>query len=936
MSYYFGAGGYNQSQRFADQYDGASLSQSYGAPYGPACNTAFTAAQTPSCYVNGQFTPQGLILGPNNSFAQSQVADRDTIGNVHFYFPHKDGSRDDLQLLYDNSSLSTQVYSSTLDLGGVGFNQALNTALQNNSGTPLLANGHPNIGTYLDGYQLNLPTGGFLPANYQQYASLYYFPSSEKHAFGDAINPAIRDGFNNNQSISKLQFTKSLGTAAFARFYGFINYSDWLNTGPNSAYTNNILNNNLGISYDYELSTHSRGAGFIFNDQLGAQNLLTLEGDYVHSKVIRDNNTEMLNGLFGPNTANSRTTVGVAVDSTNSTNGICYTAAGVPVNCFKTPSAYNSVTKKNPGGAQFATLQQTYNGNVRPLAGATCGGGACQYLVVGNGQYATYNSVRPTFYGASLSDEIRPDPKLTINAGIRLDVYQYEGNNTTGGPARTFWYNAYNREMCQSLATQLLKEKVAQLGLASTAATCPSGYQAVNFTNPAGNVTETYPEFQPRFGFTYSFSPRTVFRAAYGRYTQPPNSAFEQYDALQSNAPALLYGTYGFQQYGFTTPNHPVPPAASNNYDFSIEQSLPNQVSIKVTPFLRKTQNQIQQFFLNRATNFVSGLNVGNQSSQGVEFELDKGDFAREGLSAKLAFAYTNSYIKYNVLSNGSTVLTPVVNAVKEFNAFTKAGGGAQCYTPAIKDAQGNQTGGGLPDPACIAGSVANPYYNAPLQDPNAFASTNRYLPYDTIPAGIGVSSQQYGIPYVASLTLAERTKRFSISPTVQYFAGIRYGSPLATQGVDPTSCSGTLASSATGDPRYTFGAPGGLPFDSSTCGQLTGGIPNPQTGAFDGLGAYVQPSQLLLHMQLKYDVSKNFGLTANFANIVNTCFGGSNVPWKVAGSCGYGLVNTGLTGGIGNTYNPGNALQSASRYSYEPFWNQQPLGVYVDAALKL
>ena len=45
-------------------------------------------------------------------------------------------------------------------------------------------------------------------------------------------------------------------------------------------------------------------------------------------------------------------------------------------------------------------------------------------------------------------------------------------------------------------------------------------------------------------------------------------------------------------------------------------------------------------------------------------------------------------------------------------------------------------TQGGVPDPACAAGDVANPYWNAPPQsllDPNG-----KYLPYSIIPGGIG------------------------------------------------------------------------------------------------------------------------------------------------------------------------------------------------------
>jgi len=909
LSYYLGAGGYTQTQRYINQFDGADLG-TYGYPYGSPCDPTLSQAVTPSCYVNGKFTPQGNILLSQVAFSQSQVQDRDSVANLHYYFPHKDGSRDDIQLLYSNSNLSTQVYSSANDLGGVKFNQAVNVAA--NGAVPFLPNGKPNSITYYDAYQLNLPTGGFLPTNYRQYASQYFFPNSAPHTFGDQIPPNVRDGFNNNQAIEKVQFTKSLGGNAFGRVYAYNNYSDWLNTGPNSAFVPYG-----SIPADYELSSHTRGLGFQFSDQLNAKNLLSLTGEYVTSSVLRSNNTEYINGQSGPNTVNSRTAIGVLVDSSNPTNGVCYSSTATAAPCLNTPTRYNAA------GVQYATLQQAYNGTVKPIPAAACGAGPCQYLVIGNGQYATYNQVKPTFYGASLTDEFRPSSKLTINAGLRLDVYQYKGADTSGGPARTFWYNAYNREMCQSLSTQLLTSK-KQLKTASDAA-CPTGYQGVNFTNPAGATTQTYPEFQPRFGFTYSLSPQTVFRAAYGRYTQPPNSAFEQYNVLQSNAPAQLYGTYGFQQYGFTTPNHPVPPAASNNYDFSLEQAFPHQLSMKITPFLRSTQNQIQQFYLNRATNFVSGLNVGNQTSSGVELEVDKGDFSREGLSAKLSFAYTNSYVKYNTLSNGSTVLTPVVNGIKTYNSFTKSGGGAPCYTTA-----------GAADPACAADSVANPYYNATPQDANAFNSANKYTPYDTIPAGIGVSSTQYGVPYVASLVLNEKIKRFSIAPIIQLFAGQRYGSPLATLGIDPTTCTATLPGSAATDPRYTSGAAGGSPFDATSCTQLDSGIPNVQSGKFDSLGAYVQPSQLLLHFQLSYELTKNFGLTANLSNVVNTCFGGSRVPWKVSGACGYGLVQNGFTGGIGNTYNPGDAIQPSMKNSYGPIFSQQPFGVYLNANVKL
>jgi hypothetical protein len=350
---------------------------------------------------------------------------------------------------------------------------------------------------------------------------------------------------------------------------------------------------------------------------------------------------------------------------------------------------------------------------------------------------------------------------------------------------------------------------------------------------------------------------------------------------------------------------------------------------MKVTPFLRKTQNQIEQFFLNRATSFVSGLNVGNQTSEGAEFEVDKGDFAREGLAAKLSFAYTHSYIKYNTLSNGTTVLTPVVNAIKAYNALTKGGGGAACYTLATA------TANGVAAPGCGAGTIANPYYNAPQQDLSPYSAGSISIPYDTIPAGVGLDSTQIGYPFVTSLVLNEKIKKLSITPVVQWFAGQRYGDPEATAGIDPTTCTGALGTAAAGDPRYQFGTQAGAGYNAGTCGQLDS-IPNLQSGTFDGIGAYVEPSQLLLHIQVAYEVAKNVTLTANLANVVNTCFGGTKVPWGVAGACSYGLTNGGITGGVGNVYNPGQAIQPSGAYSYGPIFNQQPFGLFLDANIKM
>jgi hypothetical protein len=264
-----------------------------------------------------------------------------------------------------------------------------------------------------------------------------------------------------------------------------------------------------------------------------------------------------------------RSAVGALVDSSNPYSGVCYSKAGVAAPCF------NSTGGLNTGGAQFITLAQAYAGTI-PAAAGTCGGGACQYLTVENGQYATYNTVKPQFTSFSLTDQFKPTAKLTIDAGIRFDRYAFVGSDTTGTAARTFWYNAYNRDNCVTSAAP-----IAVVLRATPGGACPAGSTPANFQNPSGNVTEAYNEYQPRIGLTYSLDPTTVFRASYGRFAQAPSSAYQQYTALQQDTATLLYGgNYNFQQYGFTTPDHTVVPPTSDNLDFSLEHPVGRDTSV--------------------------------------------------------------------------------------------------------------------------------------------------------------------------------------------------------------------------------------------------------------------------------------------------------------------------------------------------------------------
>jgi hypothetical protein len=446
----------------------------------------------------------------------------------------------------------------------------------------------------------------------------------------------------------------------------------------------------------------------------------------------------------------------------------------------------------------------------------------------------------------------------------------------------------------------------------------------------------------------------TVLRFSAGTYVEPPNTAYEQYNTLQENLAAFLGGN--FYRYGFTTPGHQVRPPISANYDLSWEQRIHGtDWSFKITPFYRHTVNQIQNFFLDQQTGFISGLNVGRQTSDGIELAVNKGDFDANGISGSLAFTYTNSYINYDTLANGTSVVSQINSDIQTYNAYTSF-----CATNPGDSRCGATTSGATAAPcydnsgngvACgTPGSVANPYWNAPVQallSPNA-----NYAVYDIFPGGIGGSANSFTIPYYATLILNYKHNRFAITPTFQFLMGNRYGSPETTPGVDPAAGGCATNPTAIDAGRYPYGGPTGASagYDALNCAS-TIVIPNPYTKTFDQPGAFLQPNEFLMNVQVRYDVSPKVTLVGTFANVVNTCWGGSKEAWTLNNSniCSYSTINSaGAIPPAGNVYNPGAAIQPILQFPYQAYLGpanvfntpsvspKAPFQFFLEARLKL
>jgi len=962
FTYYVATGGYNVRPRLVDNSNGASLTPLWGTAYdyyGSGSNYCTTQTNADSCAANysnslffgvGPGGPGGYILGPYVYGFTSQVADRENVVNLHFGLPHRnDSGKDDIQFLYSNSLLRNPYQEGPLDWG-LGLISSSNPVTGQGFGFTGGFGPSPTVNypSYFSGVQNNTPLGTTFVSGCAAPCGVipYSYPSSNTQPcnyIAGTCTPLAsgqQDSSENGQGIFKLQYQHNIGSNAYLRVYGYSYYSWWYLYGPNSL-------NNAFVGCcpsDYELTTHTRGASAEFADQINARNLITAQISAIKASTVRDNNLQMLSA-FG-----SRGRQIVLVNANNPYNGICYQASG----------AFGSCEPGAPGGVRAAFLSGlgTMSSGI-PAAPAVCGG-QCAWMEAENGVFATYNNVKPLFYSASLGDQWHPSDKLQFNLGVRLDSFQFTGGNTDTGNARTFWFNAFNNEYCSSPVpgSQAFNKFVPtnQGGLGGTSALTPCSAFVDPLTGspdltPANLVNAsaqkfTYTVFQPRFGGTFTMDPDNVIRFSIGEYDQAPNAAFEQYNTLQQNLPAFIGPT--FLKYGLNTPGHQLQPSTSWNSDVSWEHRFANSdVSFKLSPFYRSTRNQYQQLYLDQKTSFVSGLPVGKQTSEGVELQLQKGDFSRNGLSGLLSYTYTWSYINYQALpGNGGTVLSPINNAIKQYNGYTSFCAAnpsdSRCgLTTALTTAAPCYTASGAPDPVCAPGSVANPYWNAPVQ--NLFDPGAKYLPFDIFPGAFNASVSSYAVPNVGTLILNWKHDKLSLTPSVQYFGEGFYGSPLQSPGIDPAAGCGTpLSSGFTGDSRYPFGPPavgtGGSPYNAPGCsGNIL--IPNPYTGHFDALGAFRTPQQLLGSIQISYEATPRVTYVAGFTNLVNTCWGGSKQAWTALSDhrvCGYGLPGYAPLPSAGNFYNPDSVFQTQVKYPYMQTFGVAPVQAAFEVRVKL
>jgi hypothetical protein len=872
FTYYIGTQYVTQDMRFSDQFNGAS-NPLYFYPIG---FQGFAAPANGSVYDGS--APFEFAPGTTNIYGALTSAE--TIGNFHFALNHKhDSGRDDIQLLYDNGWILQKFYGSIEDQGIGNTEAAYGGVLPYLDGTAyngqVFAPPNPGLGSYAlfpNSPQVRPPC---VPPLYI---------SSALGCPGANLPVSMREGSRNSVELGKLQYQRNINDKSYLRFFGYMDYAEWLISGPVSA--DLVYGGQLP---DYEVFEHKFGGKIVYSDQLSDKHLLNVTSSYLTAKL------ETRSGQFA-NFGYYAQPITNLIDA----NGFCYSpTTGERISCF--PGTGPAAGSPDANG-QYGTIDQITGGVAQgltqgnPPPGTPAALARAQWIVTEPGSYAQIDEVTPYFSGYSVADQYRPNDKLTMNLGVRLDIFSYRLDNLVDGyPARQFWYTNYNRENCfgPGLLNPVQRTFDPVTGAESP---CPAGTSPTNLQNVAPR-TLSESIWQPRFGATYQVNPDLVFRLTYGRYPRPAATSYQEFNVIQQNSASFIGQ---FLNLGYNTPIHYLHADVANNYDLSVEQHLHGtDMSYKFTPYYRTTQGQIQFISLN-AQGVLAGVNAGQQTSYGVELAFSKGDFGRDGFAWKLSGTYLNSTIKYGNFPNGNNVIDLLNESIQQYNSFTLAGNpalvGLPCFTAGSAGAPGTPTVCSTP------GSTRNPYFDQPAQP--LFDRNGRYTTYSVIPAPFN-NANGFATPFESTLILNYKHKNWNVSPSFTFADGENYGSPLVWPGYDPSTCATPAATnSAQSCSNFIF-------------------IPDKYTGRFDGLGDFMQPSRLTMSLSAGWQPSDRVGVTVTAANLVDHCWQ-RRFPWDSGTTCIYAQLASNILAPAGNfVSNPPPQLA----FPYGSWYNNTEIG---------
>lgn len=244
---------------------------------------------------------------------------------------------------------------------------------------------------------------------------------------------------------------------------------------------------------------------------------------------------------------------------------------------------------------------------------------------------AKYGTLDPEFTSnAYLSDQIKPNNRLTILPGIRWETQRINQ------PVGVYNVSSFTPKFNTSYALGANEQTVLRASYGHSTVFAPLGQVETIYQADPG-----FKNYKPTAAICGGFS------APGGPFTSPCANYYDQIINDMTNNIGINPASFPKAQQ-------------SDSYDFSIEQALPAQISAKLTTWYRRDYDVIVNESLPVIINGtpINGPQTVTNNGRGEAFGVDLGILRQlnQGLSGQLNFTYINQFINY--LSNFAFIPT--------------------------------------------------------------------------------------------------------------------------------------------------------------------------------------------------------------------------------------------------------------------------------------
>jgi hypothetical protein len=300
------------------------------------------------------------------------------------------------------------------------------------------------------------------------------------------------------------------------------------------------------------------------------------------------------------------------------------------------PYNFNGFTFNRPGALLPTLYNKDKNQKMEGSLDLITVSGKHEFKVGASYQYWTishYDIDPSTVYpNVVAAPDIARDPvkyATLLRSLSQVNNYGYDelGNSLTSGPdgpkhpSFTAGYIQDKIEMADLIISAGLRFDAMNLYGWSFSNVNELGYNGDQYllNNPSTGSTFTYVE--PRIGFSFPASDRTVFHLQYGKYVEAP-PLFTTYRSRASAVYLFQGGHYFPNPLGFN-----IEPVRTTQYEIGIQQQFSDVSAFDMTAFYKDITGQLQLAFYPQ----TSGSSVGNyyaytngdfQTVMGLEFSL--------------------------------------------------------------------------------------------------------------------------------------------------------------------------------------------------------------------------------------------------------------------------------------------------------------------------